>query len=264
MWRSRPPDGLPSDIEEFEAFDLVVFSEAPAADFSDGQMKTLETWVKNFGGAFLMLGGEESFGAGGYFRTSVAGLLPVRIEREEREETPVVALLVILDRSGSMSAPAGGQTKIALANEGAALGAGCFAAEGSLRAFCRGHSRAGSCASRHDQRQAERGAADRRDYGGRRRYLYLYFACRGVSPAARRPGENQARHPFFGRRRRGGKVFGRTRRHQGSGKADQPSIWRRQCLRAGSQSPWSHWEPNRTRTPRSFASSPRRVAGASI
>ena len=117
----RPPVGLPADIEEFEAVDLVVFSEAPAADFSDGQMKTLETWVKNFGGAFLMLGGEESFGAGGYFRTALASLLPVRIEREEREETPVVALLVILDRSGSMSAPAGGQTKMALANEGAAL-----------------------------------------------------------------------------------------------------------------------------------------------
>ncbi|HEY5777379.1 MAG TPA: VWA domain-containing protein [Terrimicrobiaceae bacterium] len=118
---TRPPDGLPADIEGLEAFDLVAFSDAPAAEFSDDQMKTLEKWVKNFGGGFLMLGGEESFGAGGYFRTSISSLLPVRIEREEREETPVVALLVILDRSGSMSAPAGGQTKMALANEGAAL-----------------------------------------------------------------------------------------------------------------------------------------------
>jgi Ca-activated chloride channel homolog len=118
---TRPPDGLPTDIEGFEAFDLILFSEAPAADFSYDQMKTLEKWVKDFGGGFIMLGGEESFGAGGYFRTSISNLLPVRIEREEREETPVVALLVILDRSGSMSAPAGGQTKIALANEGAAL-----------------------------------------------------------------------------------------------------------------------------------------------
>ena len=70
-------------------------------------MKTLQTWVANFGGGFLMLGGEESFGAGGYFRTPVANLLPLSIESEEREETPVVALLVILDRSGSMSASAG-------------------------------------------------------------------------------------------------------------------------------------------------------------
>jgi Ca-activated chloride channel homolog len=118
---ARPPGGLPADVVELEAFDLIVFSEAPAADFSDAQIKTLETWVKNFGGGFLMLGGEQSFGAGGYFRTPVASLLPLSIEREEREETPVVALLVILDRSGSMSAPAGEQTKIALANEGAAL-----------------------------------------------------------------------------------------------------------------------------------------------
>ena len=125
----RPPDGLATDLEGFEAFDLIVFSEAPAADFSDEQMKTLERWVKDFGGAFMMLGGEESFGAGGYFRTSISTLLPVRIEREEREETPVVALLVILDRSGSMSAPAGGQTKMALANEGAALALDVLQAE---------------------------------------------------------------------------------------------------------------------------------------
>ncbi len=118
---TRPPSGLPADIEGFETVDLVIFSEAPAADFSENQLKVLATWVKDFGGAFSMLGGQESFGAGGYFRTPVAALLPVRIEREEREETPVVALLVILDRSGSMSAPAGGQTKIALANEGATL-----------------------------------------------------------------------------------------------------------------------------------------------
>lgn len=117
----RPPAGFPREIEGVEAFDLVIFTDAPAADFTDGQLSLLETWVKTFGGGFLMVGGEESFGAGGYFGTPLATLLPVRLERQEREETPVVALLVILDRSGSMSAPVGGQTKMALANEGAAL-----------------------------------------------------------------------------------------------------------------------------------------------
>jgi Ca-activated chloride channel family protein len=118
---ARPPAGFPTTMEDLQRFDLVIFADAPAMDFSEGQMKQLEEWVKDFGGGFLMVGGEESFGAGGYFRTPIATMLPVRIEREEREETPVVALLVILDRSGSMSAPAGGQTKMALANEGAAL-----------------------------------------------------------------------------------------------------------------------------------------------
>lgn len=117
----RPPPGFPKEMEGLEAFDLVVFADAPAPDFSGGQMKLLGEWVRNFGGGFLMIGGEDSFGAGGYFRTPVAPILPVQMERQEREETPVVALLVILDRSGSMTAMAGGQQKIALANEGAVL-----------------------------------------------------------------------------------------------------------------------------------------------
>ena len=117
----RPPAGFPKEMEGLEAFDLIVLSDVPAADFSDGQMKLVEEWVRNFGGGFLMIGGEESFGAGGYFRTALATLLPVQIERQEREETPVVALLVILDRSGSMTAMVGGQTKMSLANEGAVL-----------------------------------------------------------------------------------------------------------------------------------------------
>ncbi len=117
----RPAAGFPSGTEALEAFDLIILADVPAGDLSENQMAALEGWVKNFGGGFLMTGGADSFGAGGYFRTPVATMLPVRIEREEREETPVVALLVILDRSGSMSAPVGGRTKMDLANEGAAL-----------------------------------------------------------------------------------------------------------------------------------------------
>ena len=117
----RPPSGFPATLEELESFDLVMLSDVPAQELSDQQMRSLATWVKDFGGGFLMSGGDASFGAGGYFRTPVAAMLPVRIERQEREETPVAALLVILDRSGSMSAMAGGQTKMSLANEGASL-----------------------------------------------------------------------------------------------------------------------------------------------
>lgn len=117
----RPPSGFPATLEELESFDLVILSDVPAQELSDQQMRSLASWVKDFGGGFLMSGGDASFGAGGYFRTPVAAVLPVRIERQEREETPVAALLVVLDRSGSMTAMAGGQTKMSLANEGASL-----------------------------------------------------------------------------------------------------------------------------------------------
>ncbi len=71
-----------------------------------------------------MVGGDNSFGVGGYYRTPVEQMLPVRMEHDDRQDTPTVALLVTLDRSGSMSAPVQGQTKISLADQGAALALG--------------------------------------------------------------------------------------------------------------------------------------------
>ena len=118
---TRPPSGFPATLAELEDFDLVIFSDAPASAFRQEQLQMLASWVKDFGGGFLMIGGEGSFGAGGYAVTPLATLLPVRIEREQREETPVAAVLVILDRSGSMSVQVGGRPKMALANEGAVM-----------------------------------------------------------------------------------------------------------------------------------------------
>ena len=64
---------------------------------------------------------ENSFGVGGYSRSPVEQMLPVRMEHNDRQELPTVALMIVLDRSGSMTAMVAGQTKMALANQGAAL-----------------------------------------------------------------------------------------------------------------------------------------------
>ncbi len=118
----RPPAGIPATLEAWQTFDLVVWSDVPAHEAGAARMELARRWVRDSGGGFLMLGGENSFGAGGYFRTPVEDLLPVRMEHEDRRETPVVALLVVLDRSGSMAAQtASGQTKMSLANQGAVL-----------------------------------------------------------------------------------------------------------------------------------------------
>jgi len=48
-------------------------------------------------------------------------MLPVRMEHDDRQQTPSVALLVVLDRSGSMAEQVQGKTKISLADQGAVL-----------------------------------------------------------------------------------------------------------------------------------------------
>jgi uncharacterized membrane protein len=82
-------------------------------------MELYRTWVQDFGGGFAMLGGENSYGVGGYYRTPIEQMLPVRMEHEDRQDTPRVAVLIVLDRSGSMAAQVQGQTKISLADQGA-------------------------------------------------------------------------------------------------------------------------------------------------
>ncbi len=121
---TRGPAGLPRSLSELQRFDLFLLSDVSALSMTRDQMELYRTWVQQFGGGFVMIGGENSFGVGGYFRTPIEQMLPVRTDHDDRQETPSVALYIVLDRSGSMTAPAGGgsgATKISLADQGSVL-----------------------------------------------------------------------------------------------------------------------------------------------
>lgn len=117
----RGPNGAPRTLDDLQQFDLFLLSDLSALTLGREQMELYRRWVQDFGGGFVLLGGENSYGVGGYFRTPVEQMLPVRMEHNDREELPTVALLIVLDRSGSMTAQVAGQTKMSLANQGAAL-----------------------------------------------------------------------------------------------------------------------------------------------
>ena len=61
-----------------------------------------------------MLGGDQSFGLGGYYKTTLEEILPVRSNFEKEKEKPNLAMVLVIDKSGSM----GGQ-KIELAKDAA-------------------------------------------------------------------------------------------------------------------------------------------------
>jgi uncharacterized membrane protein len=101
----RGPSGIPSNPKELEKYDLVMVSDVPAHLMGAGQMAALDTYVKSMGGGLVMAGGEDSFGSGGYERTMIENMMPVRFDSEKIKEQPDVALVLVIDRSGSMQGP---------------------------------------------------------------------------------------------------------------------------------------------------------------
>lgn len=101
----RGPSGLPANPKELEKYDLVLVSDVPAHLMGAGQMQALDTYVAGMGGGLLMAGGQDSFGSGGYERTRIEQMMPVRFDSEKTREQPDIALVLVLDRSGSMQGP---------------------------------------------------------------------------------------------------------------------------------------------------------------
>jgi Ca-activated chloride channel homolog len=111
---ARPPQGMPDSLTDLANFDVLILSNVPATSFTTQQMETVRTYVQDLGGGLIMIGGDQSFGLGGYYKTPIEQALPVRSDFEQQNEKPGLAMLMVIDRSGSM----GGQ-KMEMAKEAA-------------------------------------------------------------------------------------------------------------------------------------------------
>ncbi len=96
-------DPLPTSLREAERYDFIVLSDMPAERVSLTQQDTLEQYVRDLGGGFLFAGGENGYGLGGWYHTTVERILPVRMDAEKRRDEPEVAMALVIDRSGSMT-----------------------------------------------------------------------------------------------------------------------------------------------------------------
>lgn len=98
----RGNHGLPESMEELLAFDAIVLADVPATDLSVRQMGLLQKYVADFGGGLAMMGSDNSFGLGGYYKTPVEEVLPLISRFEKEKEKPSLAMVLVIDKSGSM------------------------------------------------------------------------------------------------------------------------------------------------------------------
>lgn len=120
---TRPPAATPTDLLQMQAFDLVILENVGAYDMPTAAHRTLREFVTTLGGGLVMTGGEQSFGAGGWMGTPLEDILPVKLDLPEQMITPQAAVAIVLDSSGSMSAPVAGtlRSQMDIATESAAL-----------------------------------------------------------------------------------------------------------------------------------------------
>lgn len=119
-----PPGGFPRDTAALTRYDAVIFQNVPADQITGRQQTMLARYVNDLGGGFIMLGGPDSFGAGGWTNSIIdRSILPVDCEIPSQTVLPSGALAIVIDRSGSMGSPVGnsGRSQQELASEAAAL-----------------------------------------------------------------------------------------------------------------------------------------------
>ncbi|MCA9936003.1 MAG: VWA domain-containing protein [Ardenticatenaceae bacterium] len=113
------PANFPASLAELSNYATVILVDVNAKNLTPRKMETLQSYVRDLGGGLVAVGGPESYGMGGYFRTPLEETLPVDMQIKDQERFPSVSIVIVIDRSGSMGAQEGGLTKIQLAAEGA-------------------------------------------------------------------------------------------------------------------------------------------------
>jgi Ca-activated chloride channel homolog len=116
------PPQIPADLAGFQKYDGVVLSNVSSLKLTRQQMTYIRDYVRDYGGGLVMVGGEESFGLGGYYRTPIEEALPVTMEVKQKVEIPSLAVVLSIDRSGSMAMSTDEKvTKLDLAKEASHL-----------------------------------------------------------------------------------------------------------------------------------------------
>jgi uncharacterized membrane protein/uncharacterized protein YegL len=93
---------MPETLEEMASFDAIVLANLPATSLSARQMQMIKRYVTDLGGGLVMTGSENSFGLGGYYKTPVEDVLPLISRFEKEKEKPSLAMVLVVDKSGSM------------------------------------------------------------------------------------------------------------------------------------------------------------------
>lgn len=113
----RTPDEVFGDLKSLMNYKAIITLDVYADDLSKEFMKSLPNYVKEYGGGFIAVGGENSYALGGYRNTSIEEVLPVSMDLTGEKQIPEMAIVYVIDRSSSMAGTENTQSALDLALE---------------------------------------------------------------------------------------------------------------------------------------------------
>jgi len=95
----------------------IIVENIPAEKIGARGMELIAEWVRQTGSGLMFGGGRSAYALGGYYQSPLDEIMPVSMELRQEHRKLSLAVVAVLDRSGSMSMPAGGgRAKMDLAN----------------------------------------------------------------------------------------------------------------------------------------------------
>ncbi|MGZ9810198.1 VWA domain-containing protein [Pseudoroseicyclus sp. H15] len=107
------PSDAPDYVRGWLGYGTAVLLNTPAISLTSRKQEILEESVREHGLGLILLGGANSFGPGGYFETPLEDLSP--LSAKVPRDAPEVAMMFVLDRSGSMQQAVGEGTRLDMA-----------------------------------------------------------------------------------------------------------------------------------------------------
>jgi uncharacterized membrane protein len=95
------PNGIPIGLAPLAQYDSIILANVPATQLT-GRMETLQSYVRDLGGGLVVVGGPDTYGPGGYFRTPLEDTLPVEMQIRDQQRVPQLTIAYLIDTSGSM------------------------------------------------------------------------------------------------------------------------------------------------------------------
>ncbi len=117
--RTIPASMLSDKAAELWAYQAVALVNVDADQLSAEQTKALDEAVRNLGCGLAVFGGNSSYALGGYRGSELEKMLPVTIDVKNKMDLPSTALVIAIDKSGSMMESSWGTSRLQLAREAA-------------------------------------------------------------------------------------------------------------------------------------------------